>query len=80
MKTIIGTFTVKDENQRIRKVVISQELRMGEKDIVEGAVKHLNLDSEDGEKVNYTDDLSKFRLEDGSELKKIGYIEFGGWL
>ena len=75
MKTIIGTFSVKDANNQVRKVVISQELVMGKKDVVEGAVKHLNLDSQDGERVNYTDNYSKFRLDDGRELKKIGNIE-----
>lgn len=80
MKTIIGTFRAKDANNRMRDVIITQELLMGKNNLVVSAAKYLNLDDQDGQKVVSTDDPSIFRLDDGSELKKIGSIELGDTL
>ena len=77
MKTVIGTFTAKDARNRMRTVVISQELMMGKTNVVESAVKHLNLDDQDGEDVMFTDDPVEFRLNDGSKLRRVSSIKLG---
>lgn len=74
MKSILGSFTVKDTSNQTRTVIITQELITDNDDVIIGALKHLTLDTEYGEKITMTDTPDIFRKDDGTLLRKSGYI------
>lgn len=75
MKSIIGSFTVRDTNNHARTVIITQELILNHEDVITGAVKYFTLDTEYGEKIAMTDNPEIFRQKDGTLLRKSGYIQ-----
>ena len=66
----IGIFTVVDDKQELRQVIVSQDIVRH----YSGAASHtknLHLDNLEGLEVYKTDDPDIFRLSDGSTLRKI---------
>lgn len=71
---IIGSFLVNKEDESEGKIVVSQDVTDYYDGQLNGERKKLNLDSLDGPEVYRTKDPKVFMLEDGSFLKKRGYI------
>lgn len=71
---IIGVFTVSKEDKSQGKIIISQNMADYYDGQTERNRKKLNLDSLDGPEVYRTKDPKVFMLEDGSLLRKRGYI------
>lgn len=68
-KEIIGSFTVLDDKQEIRKIVVSQDIIT----LYSGNTSHsknLHLDTIDGVEVYKTNDPDIFRLPDGTLLRR----------
>jgi len=66
---LIGSFTVVDNKNEVKKVVVSQDIVTHYR----GATSHsknLHLDSIDGIEVFKTDDPDIFKLPDGTSLRK----------
>ena len=71
---IIGSFLVNKEDESQGKIIVSQIMADYYDGKLQGARKKLNLDSLDGPEVYRTQNPKVFMLEDGSLLKKKGYI------
>lgn len=70
---LIGSFTVIDEKQEMRKIVISQDIVTH----YSGTTRHsknLNLDTINGVQVQATPDPDIFKLPDGTTLKRKGSL------
>ena len=68
---LIGSFTVVNDKQELRKIVVSQDI-ISHYCGKTNHSKNLNLDSIDGAEVFKTEDPDLFRLSDGSILRKKG--------
>lgn len=66
---IIGSFTVIDNKQEIRKIVVSQDIIAHYSGNTNHS-KNLHLDTIDGLEVYKTQDPDVFRLPDGTLLRK----------
>lgn len=71
---IIGSFLVNKEDESQGTIIVSQIMATYYDGQQQGARKKLNLDSLNGPEVYRTRDPKVFILEDGSLLKKKGYI------
>jgi hypothetical protein len=69
---LIGSFTVVNDKQELRKIVVSQDI-ISHYCGKTNHSKNLNLDSIDGAEVFKTDDPDIFKLSDGSTLKRKGF-------
>lgn len=70
---VIGSFTVINDKQEVRKIVVSQDIITH----YAGSTSHsknLHLDTIDGLEVYKTPDPDVFRLPDGSLLRKKGSL------
>lgn len=77
MKEVIGSFTVTDGTLRQQTVFISQETIVDSTGTIIETIKHLNLNSVDGEKVFRGVNENTLTLGDGTVLKKASAIRFG---
>ncbi|MBU1565986.1 MAG: hypothetical protein KJ630_10200 [Proteobacteria bacterium] len=66
---LIGSFTVINDKQELRKIVVSQDIISHYYGKTNHS-KNLNLDSIDGEEVFKTEDPDVFRLSDGATLRR----------
>lgn len=66
---LIGSFTVVNDKQELRKIVVSQDI-ISHYCGKTNHSKNLNLDSIDGAEVFKTEDPDIFKLADGSILRK----------
>jgi len=71
----IGFFNVISSDNITRLIIISQYVRVNEFKVVVAAHKIFTLNTPDGEEVYRTEDPQIFLKEDGTVLKKVGYMQ-----
>jgi hypothetical protein len=67
-KELIGVFTVVNNKQELRQVIVSQDI-VSHYSSEDSHTKSLHLDTIDGVEVNKTNDPDIFELPDGSILR-----------
>lgn len=77
MRETIGKFEVIDTNRYSLQVTVSQEIHIGIHGVMVDHRKVYTLADTTGEEIVPTDDPKTFLKQDGSQLRKVGYMKIG---